>query len=188
MATDSRTAGVLSPLMPRNADDETFIRKWIAQILGLKLSMVRPRWQQRPTTIPEINESWCSFGIESIENEGLVQSSRIKDETSDVETQGEEVTFYQKMNCSARLYGPNSLLLSQVLVTGINVWQNNEELRNAGLAIRYAPKQADRIPDFIMGQWLNCFEVKFTIGRKLTHTYGVRQIASVGPVTIEYGR
>ena len=181
---DSRSAGVLPPLETPHLNPDDKLRKWLSQLTGLPLASVRKRWQPKPGTRPSISDDWCAVGVERIESQGIPQHVGRRGQLDHPES-GDVVTVtHQTIVCLASFYGPNSMGLADRFREGAQIGQNVRELAKEGLLLQSIEADVLHLPDFLMNQWVDRYEVRFAVGRVVERTYGVRSLASVGDIQI----
>ncbi len=179
---DSRTAGILKPLDRKNLQPpENDIRKWMSDITGLALSKVVRRWLPRPGTRPGLDEDWCAVGVERIQTHGTPYQKGRKGG----EDNGDVVRVsHQTLHCIASFYGPNAALLSDDFREGAQLSQNIDALAAKGLVLQGLAEEVLQTADFFGEQWVPRYDITFKLGRKVERTFGVRDIAKIGPVEL----
>lgn len=182
---DSRTAGILQPIERKNLQPpENVIRKWISDITGIPLENVVRRWLPRPGTRPGLDEDWCAVGIEKIQTHGTPYQQGHKGQI-EVSESGDVVRIsHQTLHCIASFYGPNAAVLADDFREGAQVFQNMDDLTAKGLVIQGFADDAVQTADFFGERWIPRFDITFKLGRKVERTFGVRDIAQIGPVEL----
>lgn len=188
-ATDSTRKGVLPDLTCDGNEPTDVLRIYLASITGLDKTKVRKRWQPKGGTQPKIGEDWSAIGITSIKTDGTPYQKGFKPDKA-VANDNITKTSFQSLKCVATFYGGNAFLLADTFREGIQVTQNNRELKRYGLTVQSVADDILRVPELVNSQWVDGFSVVFTVGRSVTRTYGVRSIASadVEFITDERGK
>ncbi|ALD93470.1 hypothetical protein CR3_4288 [Cupriavidus gilardii CR3] len=176
MANDSSTGGYLSPAVasPPLEDDalDDLLHDLVAGVTGLPGSLVRPRWQPTVPKQPEPSVNWCAIGVTVQTNDA---SPAIKhDPTGD----GSDVyQRHQDIELLCTFYGPAAKGYAQMLVDGLAIPQNSEQL---GLNdMKFVSAGTIRAaPDLVNQQWVRRYDVTVALRRKITRTYPVLNLLS----------
>lgn len=182
--TDSRSAGVLSPLKTENggAIDDA-LRGWIAGLTGLPITSIRRRWMPRPGTQPGLGVDWCAVGVERVSTHGTpYQRNRkgaVEGDLGDVTRES-----HQTFKCVASFYGPNAFSYADRAREGAQLGQNLSNLLARGLTLQAVDDDLMHLPDFLCEQWVDRYDLSFSVGRKVSRTYGVRDLAAIGEINI----
>ena len=181
-AIDSRTAGVLTPIAGEGACDPTdALRAWVSGLTGIPLGKVRRRWLSKPGTRPGIGESWCAVGIERTRTPGTPEQIGRRGQLPEAESGDARRISHQSLVCAASFYGPDAQSLADIFREGCQLPQNIDALRaGCGCALQSVEEEVLHLPDFLYEQWIDRFDVRFTIGRKVERTFGVRTLCAVG--------
>lgn len=129
MANDSTVVGYLTPtLLP--IDDQALDRIFhdlLKNLTGLDNTLVRPRFQNTPPSIPAIDVDWLAYGvIDKIDDYSANQIQSTDTETTLIEFQN--ITIL----CSA--YGNNSNNTYNRIKLGLQVEQNRDVLNSLDIA------------------------------------------------------
>ena len=182
--TDSRRAGILTPIAASGVDaPEDAMRDWVSGLTGLDSKLVRRRWLPKPGKMPDIGVDWCAVGVLRIKTYGTPYQKSRKGQGSDMGDITRE--SHQTLFCAASFYGPHAAQLSDAFREGAQVFQNAEELEKSGIKLQGIDDEILHLPDFVHEQWVDRFDVTFRVGRKVTRTYGVRDIANAGDIQIQ---
>jgi len=176
MANDSSTGGYLSPAVgsPPLEDDalDDLLHDLVAGVTGLPGSMVRPRWQPTVPKQPEPSVNWCAIGVTVQTNDAspAIQHDPAGD-GSDVYQRHQDI----ELLCT--FYGPAAKGYAQMLVDGLAIPQNNEQL---GLNdMKFVSAGTIRAaPDLVNQQWVRRYDVTVALRRKITRTYPVLNLLS----------
>lgn len=183
-ATDSRQAGVLRPLATEGAiPPEDSLRRWMADLVGLPLELVRKRWLAKPGTRPPVDADWCAVGVERIVTQGTPYQRDRKGSLDDPESSDVVQESHQTLHCLATFYGPHAAELSDIFRDAAQIGQNNDALRRAGMVVQGIDESV-HLPDLAFEQWIDRYDVGFRIGRKISRRFGIRNIASIGSVEL----
>lgn len=182
---DSRQAGVLKQLGKEGGGaPENVIRKWMADITGLPLHRVVRRWLPRPGTRPGIDEDWIAVGVERVQTHGTPYQRGHKGQPEDAESGDVVREVHQTLHCIASFYGPNAAQIVDDFRDAAQLFQTNAALQAQGLTLQGIAEDALQLPDLLGEQWVPRFDITFKLGRKVTRTYGVRDLVKVGPIEI----
>lgn len=182
---DSRQAGVLKQLDKEGGGaPENVIRKWMADITGLPLHRVVRRWLPRPGTRPGIDEDWIAVGVERVQTHGTPYQRGRKGKPEDAESGDVVREVHQTLHCIASFYGPNAAQIVDDFRDAAQLFQTNAALQAQGLTLQGIAEDALQLPDLLGEQWVPRFDITFKLGRKVSRTYGVRDLVKVGPIEI----
>lgn len=182
---DSRQAGVLKQLDKEGGGaPENVIRKWMADITGLPLHRVVRRWLPRPGTRPGIDEDWIAVGVERVQTHGTPYQHGRKGQPEDAESGDVVREVHQTLHCIASFYGPNAAQIVDDFRDAAQLFQTNAALQAQGLTLQGIAEDALQLPDLLGEQWVPRFDITFKLGRKVSRTYGVRDLVKVGPIEI----
>ncbi|QKS60893.1 hypothetical protein [Cupriavidus gilardii] len=176
MANDSSTGGYLSPAVasPPLEDDalDDLLHDLVAGVTGLPGNMVRPRWQPTVPKQPEPSVNWCAIGVTVQTNDAGPAIQH--DPTGD----GSDVyQRHQDIELLCTFYGPAAKGYAQMLVDGLAIPQNSEQL---GLNdMKFVSAGTIRAaPDLVNQQWVRRYDVTVALRRKITRTYPVLNLLS----------
>ena len=182
---DSRQAGVLKQLDKEGGGaPENVIRKWMADITGLPIHRVVRRWLPRPGTRPGIDEDWIAVGVERVQTHGTPYQRGRKGQPEDAESGDVVREVHQTLHCIASFYGPNAAQIVDDFRDAAQLFQTNAALQAQGLTLQGIAEDALQLPDLLGEQWVPRFDITFKLGRKVSRTYGVRDLVKVGPIEI----
>ena len=182
---DSRQAGVLKQLGKEGGEaPENAIRRWVADITGLPLTRVVKRWLSRPGKRPGIDEDWVAVGVERVQTHGTPYQRGRKGRPEDAQSGDVVREVHQTLHCIASFYGPNASQLVDDFRDAAQLFQTNDVLKQSGLTLQGIAEEAMQLPDFLAEQWVSRYDITFKLGRKVTRTYGVRDLVKVGPIEI----
>lgn len=182
---DSRQAGVLKQLGKEGGGaPENVIRKWMADITGLPLHRVVRRWLPRPGTRPGIDEDWIAVGVERVQTHGTPYQRGRKGQPEDAASGDVVREVHQTLHCIASFYGPNAAQIVDDFRDAAQLFQTNAALQSQGLTLQGIAEDALQLPDLLGEQWVPRFDITFKLGRKVSRTYGVRDLVKVGPIEI----
>ena len=182
---DSRQAGVLKKLSQEGGEaPENVVRKWMADITGLPLHRVVRRWLPRPGTRPGIDEDWVAVGVERVQTHGTPYQRGRKGQPEDADSGDVVREVQQTLHCIASFYGPNAAQIVDDFRDAAQLFQTNDALKAQGLTLQGIAEDALQLPDFLGEQWVPRFDITFKLGRKVSRTYGVRDLVKVGPIEI----
>lgn len=177
-AIDSTQEGVLKASTAIRSDAVDVLRLYLAAITGIEKTLVRKRWAVKPGIQPPVDADWASIGILEVRTDGFPYQQELK--TPDVV----RATSWQTLHCMASFYGPHAETLSDDFREGCQLPQNQRALKPFGLVIRSCEDSVTHVPDFSFEQWIDRFDVRFTVGRSVTRDYGVRSLVKVGEIEL----
>lgn len=182
---DSRSRGILRPVESTGTEPpEIAVRKWMAGITSIPLELVRKRWVSKPGTQPAINVDWVAVGVDRIKTHGTPYQRGRRGDIEKPESGDVVRESHQTLSFVASFYGPNAALIADGFREGALLGQNAAELARSGLVIQGVGDEVLHLPDFAFEQWIDRYDVTFTVGRKVTRTFGVRDFAAVGEINI----
>jgi len=171
-AFDSIQAGFLQPLPPDpNQDDaglENFLQQYVAGVVGLDGTMVRPRWQVEPPTLPVHDADWAAIGITRIVREPFAWIGG-----SDPAT--DQLQRHEVIDLLISFYGPHCSSYISRLTDGLQLPQNRETLLLHELGF-VETGEVTRVPELIQSQWINREDVTFRVRRRVVRTYPVLSV------------
>ena len=175
---DSSTGGYLAPAVatPPLEDlalDAVF-QQLIVGVTGLPGPMVRPRWQPTVPKQPEPNVNWCALGISA---QPLDAGPAI---AHDPTGNGSDTYIrHQTIDVLATFYGPNSMQYAQLLLDGLAIPQNLEQIKTNDIqSVSEGDMRA--VPELVNQQWIRRYDVTLIFRRKISRTYPVLNILSAG--------
>lgn len=174
MANDSSTGGYLSPAVatPPLEDDAltAIFQQMIVGITALPGNMVRPRWQPNPPKQPEPAINWCALGVAvQTPDDGPAIVHNGTGNGSDTYIRHQEIAVL------ASFYGPNGKQNAQLLVDGLGIPQNLEQLKAQDMS-SVDEGEIRTAPDLVNEQWVRRYDVNLTFRRKITRSYSVLNI------------
>ncbi|MGK2829242.1 phage neck terminator protein [Ralstonia pseudosolanacearum] len=173
---DSSTGGYLSPAVAtpplEDAALDAVFQQLIVGVTGLPGAMVRPRWQSTVPKQPEPSVNWCALGISA---QPLDAGPAIVHNPSGAGA--DTYIRHQTIDVLATFYGPNSMQYAQVLLDGLAIPQNLEQLRvNDMQSVSEGDMRA--APEMFNEQWIRRYDVTLVFRRKITRTYPVLNVMS----------
>jgi hypothetical protein len=179
--TDSSTGGYLVPAVasPPAEDDalDDMVHDLIAGVTALDPSLVRPRWQPNVAKQPDPTVNWCAFGI---------SEQRAHDSPAivhDADNGGSDTyTRHEDLMVQCTFYGPGAKGYAQMLLDGLAIPQNREQLQAQDMAF-VSTSEIRPAPDFVNQQWVRRYDMAINLRRKITRTYAVLNLASVQATT-----
>lgn len=184
MPNTSATGGYLAPSSTSVAFDEAFDREvsqLVRGITGLPSGMVRPRWQAIPPKQPDVTADWCACGIVDIRPDfGTVTIHHPEGLGSD------EIQRHETVELLLSFYGPNAYGYASLMRDGVQVAQNREALRAAGMALLEAGRILSA-PDLVNGQWVKRADLTLAVRREIDRVFPVLNIISAaGTIQQDY--
>lgn len=173
--SDSSTGGYLAPSSaapPEDAVLTNLLQQAVVGITGLSGKLVRPRWQPTPPAEPAITVDWCAIGI----------TKRLPDTYAYIRHNAagngsDEMQRHESLTALASFYGPNCQGFATRLSDGLQIPQNREALRAAGLALT-ASGGLTRAPEQKNEQWIDRCDLEIELRRQIDRAYPVLNLAS----------
>ncbi|WP_142850864.1 hypothetical protein [Telmatospirillum sp. J64-1] len=154
MSNNSATGGPLAVEggLSREALEDV-IHDLLAGLTGLEGALIRPRYQPKPPPQPKPEVDWCAFGITEAAPEG----------TQLIQGDGAAVLHSQaSLTVALSFYGPGGDVLAGRVRAGLQIAQNREGLRAAGLAYVSAGAIIAGA-ELVGGSWLPRFDLTLTL-------------------------
>lgn len=174
MANDSATGGFLRPIDPAPLEDVALaelLQALIVGAVGLPGTLVRPRWQLRPSPTPEPAVDWCAIGVMEEESEPNISTTHL------AAGQGSSITYdVDMLLVRASFYGPNAFSNAKSLRTNIMIPQNRETLYNTGLALLAMPGKSQNASEEINNQYRIGADVELRFRRRTTLVWPILNI------------
>lgn len=178
MPNDSATGG---PLVPANVPSPktgltllTFLQAWCVGITGLDGTMIRPRFQTEPPTIPDSGEVWAAIGIASRPADKLPYIAQT--------AQGSALQRHELLNVMCSFYDTGvsgfADAFAMKLRDGAAIPQNVEVLRQNGMAL-FSMGDLQDVPSLLKQRWLYRVDLPFVIARQVDRVYPVLTVVSV---------
>lgn len=173
---DSSTGGYLSPAVvsPPLEDDalDDLLQEMVAGITGLPGAMVRPRWQHTVPKQPEPSVNWCAIGVTVQTNDAGPAIRHNPDGQG-----SDSYQRHQDMELLCTFYGPAAKGYAQMLVDGLAIPQNSEQL--GVYDMKFVSAATIRAaPDLVNQQWVRRYDVTVALRRKISRTYAVLNLLS----------
>lgn len=171
--TDSSTGGYLTPTSVPPEDDDvlaSILHDLVCGLTGLNPTLVFPRWQPQPPTMPHAHINWGAIGITSYEPVGNWPEM---DHYPGYSVQKE----HQLMEVVATFYGPSSGAYASMFFAGLTVRQNLEVIGASGIMLRKTGG-ISRVPELVNTQYIPRSDVSFTLVREIDRTYAIKDIDS----------
>jgi hypothetical protein len=190
MPNDSTTGGPLLPNVPEPLEDADLVaifQQLVAGLTGIDGTLIRPRWQAVPPQQPDANTNWCALGVATEtadDNPSIVHDGN----SGSGPTQGVDIYVrHEEIEVYTTFYGPGAQAAGKRLRDGIAMPQNSEALHPSDIRwVSCGPLRA--VPEVVNQQWIRRYDMLLLFRRKVTRTYGVRNIASSdSTITDDYG-
>lgn len=183
--TDSRTPGYLVPSSTDISEPTDHLRKFVSELTGLDLKLVRRRWIRQVGTQPSLDADWASVGIDEVTTWATPESFRVRGDIEKPATGYDYKRSHQTLSVSVWFHGENAHVLADTFREGAHLNQNIDRFKQlSGLVIQSVDDDVRHLPDFIHEQWIDRYEVRMKVGRAVNRIYGVRTLARVGEVII----
>lgn len=159
---------------PANLTLEQFIQTVLVGVTGLDGKLVRPKWQQEPPKMPDINTNWMAFGIAQSTPTFNAYVAQQPDGTTQYQRQ-------QQLNVSLSIYGPQALDIANIVTDSFQIPQNNAGLLSANMGL-VEVGQALHIPELINERFFNRYELTVVLNRQVQRLYPVLSFISAGGI------
>jgi len=180
MVNTSATGGPLQPIpaqLPLSGQTLlSFLQGWIAPLCNIDPTLVRPRWQDEPSNIPDAATAWVALGFVGDEDSDtfpwLWQST---DGLTFKLQQNEQMTLL----CSFYDTGVTGQAdyMSRLLRDNVMIQQNREPLYAQGFDLGYVGKRTPA-PRTLSNRWLYRVDLPLVIRCQYTRTYQVLTVTS----------
>ncbi len=185
MPNTSATGGSLQPSSTVGAQGlsfEDFLQQVLVQVSGLAGQYVRPRYQQKPPPQPPREADWLGFGIT---RRSRLVADRLHIATGDGSESLEE---HEEFDALISAYGPNADSIQSLIASNLEISQNRDALRGAGVA--YADcGQILTTSDLLNEEWVARRDRTLTFRRVIARTYPILNLLSVqGQFNLSDGR
>jgi hypothetical protein len=176
---DSSTGGYLVGTETA-LDINYFFHDLIMNLTALNKTLIRPRWQPNPPTMPASGTDWIAFGVQELEGDN---SAYIQKKTVGADLIRHE--FYAVL-CSC--YGVNGRDNARKLRDGLEIGQNREVMYTNNIGFITAGNII-HAPELINDVWYDRFDVELRFAREVKKAYNILDIAhaSVYPIVVSIG-
>lgn len=184
-AESSATGGYLTPTA-NSLEGKAYrdlLNRLVIGLTGLPGNLVRTRWQPNAPKAPSLDTNWCAFGVTGTTRDA---SSVMLDGGMQRGTR-DEVMF--------SFYGPDAEHLAGVMTDGLQLSQNRDQLRAAGIGFQEAG-DIRRAPELVNDVWLERWDLLVLLNREIQRNYSILTLLSAsgaikanGPdpaITIEF--
>lgn len=180
MSNDSSTGGYVLATSSDPYDQalDRILQQAVAAITGIDPTMVRPRWQVNPPTMPEPEVNWAAVGV------SLIDPDHNDYERHVVATdgQGNDVSYSQverdeAMTVLTSFYGPAAMSNAMAWFDGLQVGQNREALKSNGIDL-VEVRDAAQVPALLAMKWQRRVDVAATMSRRTDRSFPIRTLAS----------
>lgn len=156
------------PTSGQSLDD--FLQQVVAGVTGLDQSLVRPRWQAEPPTLPPLTTDWAAIGVTKSTPLGFPYAREIvgADGVAGFSQQSDQEEF--DLLCS--FYGPHADGNAVALRGGLMVHQNRECLQIANIGLITVGGRT-RVPTLLKTEYLMRVDTTATFRREVRHFYPV---------------
>jgi hypothetical protein len=178
---DSSTGGPLLPSSAAPDDDEVltdFMQSVVVGITDLPGTLVRPRWQPEPPTMPRRGQTWAAVAVTNRSGDGFpaVEHDSAGDGT-DTLVQNEEFVL------ETSFYGPRAESTAALLRDGLAVAQNREQLSLADVVFVICGPMSI-VPSVVKEMWQMRVDMNVRFRRQIRRTYPVLNLLSAaGTIT-----
>lgn len=184
----SATGGFLTPSSSNALEDEplrVFFQQMVSGITGIDGTMVRPRWQAEPPSMPQFGSDWAAIGVTKRTrdvNSYQTHKSVSDDNGNNIGTDYVHRTEVLDVLCS--FYGPNCEAKSELLSMGLELEQNRETMQLAGYGL-VCVEDASMMADLFNERWVTRIDLPFQIRRAQLYQYPVLDLEGAQATIIE---
>lgn len=171
MATNSSEAGYLLPTAAAEYGDnlDDVLQGAVVGMTGIAGSLVRPRWQPEPPQQPAFSTDWVAFGV-TRSSVDVFAFERHGAESEAVER--DELLFVLHS-----FYGPNSHAMCERFRDALEISQNRDVLRDAGISL-VEVEGATILPALLKEKWVKRVDVTVIYRRRTSRVFPVLTIQS----------
>ena len=168
---NSSVAGFIAPTdnFLEGKELDRFLHDFLLGLTSVDPSLIRPRWQQEPANIPDIDTAWLAFGI--IDR---------KDDTNSIQVFKNtfmEVHRYQELDILISFYGDSGSLYEANLRDGLDIEQNRVYLRSQGMSVINCTNPINTSVE-INKRWLKRMDVHLFLRRHIVRNYPILDLTS----------
>ena len=174
MPNDSSTGGFVAATVSDSYDSalDRVLQAAVVGIVGLTGALVRPRWQPVEPNQPEHDVNWCAIGMTNVESDAYAY--KVHDAAG---SGADKMEHDETLTVLTSFYGPASMTNCQAFRDGLQVDQNRETLRAAGIVLATV-NDVVPVPVLLAQKWLRRVDVSFTVRRRVQRTYPTRTLVS----------
>lgn len=144
-----------------------YLQQFVVNVSGLPGELVRPRWQQVPGNLPDVNTDWVAFGVTRRTSEAF--PAILLGETAD----GNDYFYTNELvELMASFYGPNAEFYADQARDGMKIPQNQEYLLTGGWGWVGA-EEITTLPSLINQRWYYRVDLPFRLRRQIARVYPV---------------
>lgn len=173
MVNDSSTGGPLLPTSPLPADDselDNAIHDFVAGLTGIDNTLVFPRWQAQPPTMPPMSINWVAVGVVSYPD---ISAWNEWVHYDDYSVQRQQLM----MEVAVTFYGPLSASFAGLFRDGLTVTQNWEVFAPLGIKLN-SVGAITHVPELINTSYVPRSDVGFKLVREIDRTYAIKNVLS----------
>lgn len=177
VSNTSASGGYLAPnAAPAVVEDdafENFLHNVVADIIGIKGDLVRPRWQPEPGNLPAFATDWIAFGVMSFDPDFTASIEHVGDDNG-----SDEMQRHETVEVMVSAYGPNASKNLRLLRDGLQVPQNREAMFLVGVGLQETGRMV-RAPLIIKERWTNRYDMNVVLRRQVRRVYPVLNLLSL---------
>lgn len=185
MANDTTASGYLVPTASPVYDDslDDLLHDAIMGISGISDgTLIRPRWQPEPPNQPAFDTNWVAFGIVR------TQPDVFSYEGHDALGLGTSVVERDELLYVLHsFYGPDGAKYREQYRTGLQLSQNRDALRAAGIGV-VEVQESVNVPALFKERWVRRTDVTIVFRRRVGWAYNVRNVLPGGNVGLDNGQ
>ena len=137
-----------------------------ANLLNIDVNtLVFPRWQHEPPSIPDSNTTWISHGI-------VARRADINSSEQFINGTGTIIERNQELDSLISIYGPNMGNFEQRLRSGLSISQNRDYITQYGIVLVEVQK-ARNVSELINNFWQPKLDLVIIFRRRLIDIYPI---------------
>jgi len=184
----SATGGYLIPSTTNAIEDEAlrvFFQKMVSGITGIDGTMVRPRWQPEPPSMPSFGTNWAAIGVTKRTRDVNAYIKHVSKSDMNGNNIGSDfVHRTEVLDVLCSFYGPNCEGNSELLAMGLEVDQNREAMQLAGYGL-VCVEDAIMMADLQNDRWLTRIDLPFQMRRAQLYQYPVLDVIAAQGTIVE---
>ena len=170
---NSSIAGYLSPTTQYPEDDtelDHIMHDLFTALASIHPTLVRPRWQNVPGNMPQINTEWIAHGVIDKRDDLIPSQWFVPDE-------GMHIQYSQEFDVLVSFYGDRASWLAGLTRDGLALDQNRWALTEKEIFFLSA-SAAKTVPVKLNERFYKKVDVTFTFRRSISRIYPVLTILS----------
>lgn len=180
MPNNSASGGYLTPAAapsPVEGDAfDDFLHDVIAGVTGMSGELIRPRWQQEPTNMPQADQTWCAFGITDFTSDTYAVEQMNSDGSF-------EMIRHETNQILVSFFGPSAIAYAGILRDGLQISQNRTALVAAGVGMVNTGNPI-QVPSLVKERWQKRVDLPWTVRRQILRSYPVLHLLTANAILV----